>query len=72
MGIRTIGHRCLHSHIFTYLLQGYDRRMASSHMSTDASSSMFTNWESRGAWGGMVDSPPPPPPEGPRSAPAPP
>ena len=38
----------------TYLLQAYDRRMASSHMSTDASS-IFTNWQSRGAWGGMVE-----------------
>ena len=28
--------------------------MASSHFSTDASS-MFTNWQSRGAWGGTVE-----------------
>ena len=42
----------------TYLpTQAYDRRMASSHVSTDASS-MFTNWQSRGAWGGTVERPP--------------
>ena len=40
----------------TYLpTQAYDRRMASSHVSTDASS---TNWQSRGAWGGTVERPP--------------
>ena len=34
--------------------------MASSHMPTDACS-IFTNWQSRGAWGGIVERPPSPP-----------